>query len=77
MLRGWFLRPIINLAIISSRQDAVELLVKAPDVCTTLRSHLSKVHFCPDGTGPNLQSFCLTFAARTDVVSLDVCRSTY
>jgi DNA mismatch repair ATPase MutS len=42
-MRTWFLRPVVNLGTINSRQDAVELLMAAPQVAAALRELLAKV----------------------------------
>eukprot|EP00955_Chlamydomonas_euryale_P032770 344517-Chlamydomonas_euryale.AAC.13 len=47
LLRSWLLRPIVNAAVINDRQNAVELLVKSPDVLAELKTTLKKIHDVP------------------------------
>ncbi len=37
------LRPVVNLAVITDRQDAVELLMTSPDIAGALKAVLKKV----------------------------------
>ena len=37
------LRPVVNLAVVADRQDAVELLMNAPDVAAAFKDVLKKV----------------------------------
>lgn len=46
LMRLWFLRPVVNLAVVNDRQDTVELLVNAPHDATALRGILKKVRLC-------------------------------
>eukprot|EP00798_Chlamydomonas_sp_ICE-L_P010602 gene10602-12268_t len=47
LMRVWFLRPVVNLAVIMDRQDTVALLVKAPEVVMACRDVMKKVHDIP------------------------------
>ena len=42
-MRTWFLRPVVNIAIISGRLDAVEMLVANPELCKLLRDQMKQV----------------------------------
>ena len=37
------LRPVVNLAVVTDRQDAVQLLMNAPDVVAAFKDVLKKV----------------------------------
>ena len=43
LLRLWMLRPVVNLSVVSDRQDTVELLINAPDVMGVFKDVLKKV----------------------------------
>lgn len=43
LLRQWFLRPVVQLDVISSRHDTIELLVAAPTTNDALRAAMKKV----------------------------------
>jgi DNA mismatch repair ATPase MutS len=43
LLRQWFLRPVVQLGVISSRHDTIELLVAAPTTNDALRAAMKKV----------------------------------
>ena len=43
LLRQWFLRPVVQLEVISSRHDTIELLIAAPTTNDALRAAMKKV----------------------------------
>eukprot|EP00210_Caulerpa_lentillifera_P001147 g1104.t1 len=47
MLQSWFLRPMLNLDMISDRLTAIQLLVHKPDVLKLIREALKKIKDIP------------------------------
>lgn len=47
LLRLWFLRPIINLQVLTQRQDAVHYFMHAPDVIKSIKAVLRKTKDVP------------------------------
>lgn len=43
LLRQWFLRPVVQLDVISGRHDTLDLLVAAPTTNDALRTAMKKV----------------------------------
>jgi hypothetical protein len=43
LLRQWFLRPVVQLDVVSNRHDAIELLLAAPTTNDALRAVMKKV----------------------------------
>lgn len=43
LLRQWFLRPVVQLDVISDRHDTLDLLVAAPTTNDALRAAMKKV----------------------------------
>lgn len=43
LLRQWFLRPVVQLDVVSGRHDTLELLVAAPTTNDALRASMKKV----------------------------------
>ena len=43
------LRPVVNLAVVADRQDAVELLMNSPDLASAFKDVLKKVSIYPQG----------------------------
>lgn len=47
LMRLWFLRPLVNLEVLSDRHDTIELLMPAPELMKTLRDVMAKVRDVP------------------------------
>ncbi|KAJ9506710.1 hypothetical protein QJQ45_030466 [Haematococcus lacustris] len=78
LLRTWFLRPVVNLDVITDRQDAVELMVAEPHTSTRLRSLLKKVADVPKllrqlqqgGVRPDARAFAQLRDSLAQLLSL-------
>ncbi|KAJ9533811.1 hypothetical protein QJQ45_026904, partial [Haematococcus lacustris] len=78
LLRTWFLRPVVNLDVITDRQDAVELMVAEPHTATRLRSLLKKVADVPKllrqlqqgGVRPDARAFAQLRDSLAQLLSL-------